>query len=244
MNQSNDYYIEHFGVKIKNSNLKLERENYAQIDKKVHNKVPQFMIDYYKQHGDSWKNTYEDETCTTYNDLRCKKHREDCLKNFDYNMKYFSSLNEEKFNKALNKIIKIKGFIEVFDLNEFNNESGVYVLVLDEYKQFYIGQSSSIKKRILSHWSKNKEFDKLIFGKVENSILSIDSFRAFDTTRIFVYPTWNTFGVEEKIVKKADARYMLNRTSGGIGSVDTYTDDSKSALVAVAANKKTRDFKI
>ncbi len=60
------------------------------------------------------------------------------------------------------------------------------MLVLDEYKQVYIGQSTDIKSRILHHRSKKKPFDRLIFGSVENSILSIDSFGALDTTRIYI----------------------------------------------------------
>ena len=49
----------------------------------------------------------------------------------------------------------------------------------------YIGISNDIKKRILTHWGSKKDFDRLLFGKKENSVLSIDSFGALDTTRIF-----------------------------------------------------------
>ena len=45
-----------------------------------------------------------------------------------------------------------------------------------------------MKKRILGHWNRQKEFDHLICGKIEESILSIDSFGALDTTRIFYKP--------------------------------------------------------
>lgn len=159
-------------------------------------------------------------------------------------MKYFDSLDDKDFNKAVNNLIKhSKRIKEVYDLNNCKDTVGVYILVLDKYKQIYIGQStSSIKKRIMSHWSKKKEFDRLIFGKVDNSILSIDSFRALDTTRIYVYPTYDTYEVEEKLVNLMNAKYMLNRTAGGIGSGHNYTDDKSVALLSVAANRKERNF--
>ena len=78
--------------------------------------------------------------------------------------------------------------METDDLNELAGKQGVYILVLDEYKQAYIGKSEAaggMKQRILNHWSKRKEFGRLLNGKVESSILSIDSFGALDTTRIF-----------------------------------------------------------
>jgi len=40
------------------------------------------------------------------------------------------------------------------------------------------------KEHIRQHWSKTKQFDRLLWGSVTESIISIDSFRALDTTRI------------------------------------------------------------
>jgi len=238
-------FIEHFGIKTKNERLYITRDEYAIIDKKVHNKLPNFILEDYKKNPEKRQKYYDNEDCTIYSDSWCEKHRADCLVNFDYNMNYFNNLNWEKFDKKLNKLVKSsKKIIEVKDLKEYLNVSGVYILVLDKYKQIYIGLSTNIAKRIQSHWSAKKEFDRLIFGKVENSILSIDSFGALDTTRIFVYPTYDYYLVEEKLVSLMDSMYLLNRTAGGIGSVETYTDDKTSALLAVAANRKKRDFDI
>jgi len=132
---------------------------------------------------------------------------------------------------------------EIYDLNECKDVVGVYVLVLDNYKQIYIGQShSSIKTRIMRHWSTKKEFDKLIFGKVDNSILSIDSFGALDTTRIFIYPTELCYEVEEKMVDFFEKKYLLNRTAGGIGGEHNYTNDKHSTLISVLANRKAHDL--
>ena len=46
--------------------------------------------------------------------------------------------------------------------------------------------------------------------------------------------------MEEKIVSKLDTRFLLNRTAGGIGYADAYTDSTKMAALAVTANRRTR----
>ena len=127
-------------------------------------------------------------------------------------------------------------------MNELDNKIGVYMLVLDGYKQVYIGQSNNIKRRIIQHWNKRKSLERLIFGDVCSSVLSIDSFGALDTTRIFYIETMSTHKTEEKIVRKFFAGYMLNRTAGGIGSFETNTDNEKMAMFAVVANSKTRNL--
>ena len=162
--------------------------------------------------------------------------------NFDANILYFSSLNNDEFTKYINQKLKRFKFNECFNLNELNFVEGIYMLVLDKYNQVYIGQSTNIKKRIISHWNSKKSLERLIFGDICNSILSIDSFGALDTTRIFYVKTFSCFTLEEKILESFDNRYTLNRTSGGIGSVDTYTDNKKSAELAILANRKKRDL--
>ena len=160
--------------------------------------------------------------------------------NYDLNMSYFASIKQDDFDSFLSKILKKYKFTECFDLKELSYVEGVYMIVLDEFKQVYIGISSDIKKRIMSHWSSQKSLERLIFGDVCNSILSVDSFGALDTTRIFYIKTYSTYTTEEKIVKNLDTRFSLNRTAGGIGSSDTYTDNSKMAALAVTANRRTR----
>lgn len=188
--------IKHFGVNIrqKPDGMKLTRDNYI----KVSNKSSFFPSE-------------------VYDDSYITKHTEHCYLNFDLNMKYFSSLFKEEFNKEFGAFLKkTKVFKEIDDLLPLSGVSGYYILVLDEYCSAYIGTSGDIKKRIQSHWSKQKEFDRLIFCGIENSILSIDSFRAFDTTRIFVYPTYDVFGVEDNYINLFSKKYLLNRTAGGL----------------------------
>ncbi|WP_091227261.1 hypothetical protein [Microbacterium sp. 3J1] len=74
--------------------------------------------------------------------------------------------------------------IEVTDLTQWDGVGGLYIMVLAEYRQVYVGATSSftgIAKRIRQHWTNQKQFDRLIWGDVDTSILSIDSFRALDT---------------------------------------------------------------
>ncbi len=140
--------------------------------------------------------------------------------------------------------VKKHKFIEIIDLSEVSNKKGAYILVLDKYKQVYIGVSTSengIKGRILQHWSKMKEFDRLIFGSVETSILSIDSFGALDTTRIFYkelkrYQDLNAY--ERKLVVEFKLKYRLNRISGGLNA----EDDSELRNLKLMASMQKRKF--
>ena len=94
----------------------------------------------------------------------------------------------------------------------------------------------------MGHWNGRKSLERLIFGDVITSIISIDSFGALDTTRIYYIKTYNTYELECKIVSSFDDKYLINRTAGGIGSSYTYTNDSTSAKLAVAAHRKKRNF--
>ncbi|MBR5314880.1 MAG: hypothetical protein IKU45_05675, partial [Clostridia bacterium] len=147
----------------------------------------------------------------------CEEHQEKCLINYDKNIAYFKQITKEEFEDALQSLITSnKKFREIIDLNDCSKMSGIYVMVLDEYKQVYIGQALDIKQRILSHWNRRKPFDRLLFGSVNDSVLSIDSFGALDTTRIFVLETDNLNSYEIKLQKKILSGYKLNRMAGGV----------------------------
>jgi len=204
--------IRHFGVNIKEklNGLKLTRDNYIKVNNKssiIKNKI----------YSKEW----------------IEDHKESCLYNYDLNVKYFRLLSKQDFNKELMEFInKNKLFNEINDLAPLSNVSGYYIMVLDEYSQVYVGQSRKIKERIQSHWSKQKEFDRLIFGGEENSILSIDSFRAYDTTRIFVSLTDESLELEDHFINLFNEKYLLNRTKGG----------ALGELIEAIINRKTRDL--
>ena len=162
--------------------------------------------------------------------------------NFDLNMAYFEALDYNEFNNYLLHQCKKHKFVECSNLKLLDNMTGVYMLVLDNYRQVYIGVSDNIKQRIMSHWNGRKSLERLIFGDVCNSILSIDSFGALDTTRIFYIETRSIYKTEEKIVRLFDSKYMLNRTAGGIGSTETNTDGELISKLSVVANQKRRNL--
>lgn len=92
-----------------------------------------------------------------------------------------------------------------------------YMMVLDEYKQVYIGKSVNIKKRIQQHWSCTKPFDRTLFPLYNtNSVLSIDFFRALDTTRIYAWKTHMTFGFERDLVYDFPEKFSCNRIGGDV----------------------------
>lgn len=198
----------HFGLKVLEGKLglKLTREKYARINNKSSFSRTMFGCD------------YVNEKTGIYTDEWCKNHFEECMKNYDLNMEYFSLLDNNEFNLEIDKFLKQnEGFVEVLDLNLYHMKPGYYLMVLDEYCQVYIGTTNDIKKRIRQHWSGNKYFDRLLLpmGAVDSSILSIDSFRAFDTTRIFAYITEKIFDNEDKFINEFLSKFVCNRLSGG-----------------------------
>lgn len=199
----------HLGLNVygRKYKLKLIREEYATINKK--NSLPKF---------DSMKNEYEDENGEKYTDEWCVKHQQNCLKNYDLHMEFFSLLNHDEFNKEIDSFLEYYPmFNQVEDLNEWNGKTGYYVLILDEYCQVYVGTSKDILKRIRQHWGRRKSFDRLLFpmSAVKTSIMSIDSFRALDTTRVLAYENANTFYKEDDYIKFFSSKFRTNRLSGG-----------------------------
>jgi len=136
-------------------------------------------------------------------------------------MQFFASLNHDDFQSELNSFLKKNTrFVEVTDLTQYNQVSGYYIMVLDKYCQVYIGTTNDIMRRIHQHWTKSKSFDRLLFPMyaVDRSVLSIDSFRALDTTRIFVYATKKTYTSENKYINSFSPQFVSNRLGGGMFS--------------------------
>lgn len=216
-------YIYKFNVKVRKSDSnKITRENYRKKTNKIcyeHKKNIDFYIKYCNITipGDVFLDR------ETYTDKYVEEQYNDCMYNYDLNMKYFSKLDREEFSKYIKGFTKKYRFIEVVDLNELKEKRGVYILVLDEFKQAYMGISNDAKKRIMQHWSKKKEFDRLLHGDKDHSILSIDSFGILDTTRIYfkeISFSQDINKIEEKIINKFDCKYLLNRVGGGLNSPD------------------------
>ena len=206
--------LEHFGLRFRNSEIgyKLTRENYVRISKKS-----------------------SFETNDFYDEDYCREHAIDSLINFDYNMDFFAKLNKKAFNSEINHFLRINPqFKAVVDLNKYKNKQGFYLMVLDEYCQAYIGGAQDICKRIRKHWTNQKSFDRLIFGDIDSSIISIDSFRHLDTTRLYAHVIDDTFTAEDRYINSINPLFMCNRTIGGL---------LEGGLQEAIANRKERELK-
>lgn len=168
--------------------------------------------------------------------------------NYDLNMRFFSTIDPKEFDNYIFEKCQKWPFTQCFNLNELSGVPGIYMLVLDSFKQVYIGQSGDIRRRIRGHWSKKKSLERLIFGQIWNSNLSIDSFGPLDTTRIFCIPADETvptdmrFYAEKTLVADFDPIYTLNRTEGGAGAVTDFPNPQSYALMEVMANRREKNF--
>lgn len=143
----------------------------------------------------------------------------DLKENFEINMKHFKSLDKKEFSKQVeNFLVRYPDFREIKTLNEVQHSvPGYYVLVLDEYKQVYIGQAHNLYGRILQHFKISKKRDRRIFGDVKISKISIDSFGPFDITRIYLSEsvTLDEISHEDELIEFFDNKFVTNRVQGG-----------------------------
>lgn len=157
-----------------------------------------------------------------YSDAFFDKEEPKLVENYNLNMDFFNKLDSNDFNDKIKQFCnKYKGAIEITDLNdERASYSGYYVLILDEYKQVYIGASSNIKERILQHWKREKQYDRRIFVSTKESKISIDSFGPFDTTRIIIVPAYffkdGGYPEEDKMIRLFTNKYVSNRIDGNL----------------------------
>ncbi|MBU5428420.1 hypothetical protein KQI41_18685 [Tissierella pigra] len=235
-----DKAVTHFGITmtLRKRGYKLTRDNYAIISNK--STFGKNMI--YKkalENNDeklikSYSEIYVDQEGLIYRDDWCERRLVEVIQNFDLNMNFFKRLDHVKFQDEIVKFLYQTKFFEIEDLREYSCP-GYYVMILDKYCQLYIGTSKDIKKRIRQHWGGAKMgFDRLICGPITKSKLSIDSFRALDTTRILVYPTDDIYSKEDEFINCFSNEFVCNRIGGGI---------MEFGGLSVATNVKTRNLK-
>lgn len=152
--------------------------------------------------------------------------REGALRNYDLTMAWCERLPQAEFEYAIERLPERFPALEpVADLTEWTDVPGVYVLVLDGYRQVYVGLARSrggIRQRIVVHWQRKLAFNRLLAGPVERSILSIDSFRALDTTRILAARVGDgadggaeAARLERAVFEGVPAPFLCNRTVAG-----------------------------
>lgn len=211
--------VEHFGEKIRSGKYghRLTREMYALPNKRsshYENRVREWFSDE-RWAADAW--AYEDEAHTRYSDEYIECQRDRALKNFDLNMAFFARLNPKVLQSALDDTLRAqKRMRPVTNLMDLNEVEGVYVMVFDEYNSAYVGTSGNMRNRIKQHWRGMHEFDRLLDGPTNESVIAVDCFRALDITRLFAMKTSRESEVEFKIERAFPPDYLLNRHPGGV----------------------------
>ncbi|WP_285117308.1 GIY-YIG nuclease family protein [Leifsonia sp. fls2-241-R2A-40a] len=209
--------VDHFGERIRRGKygFRLTRDTYAIVNKK-----PSVYFSREEMSPAQWEalsSIYEHEDHRILSDEFCARNRAQALENFDLNMASFAQIAQADFEAALSTMLERNRSLKpVSDLRKWDGAQGLYVMVLDEYQQCYIGQSTDIRRRLKAHWAGTKQFDRLLWGGVHESVISIDAFRALDTTRIFAARTVNADQLETRIVSKYPADLLLNRINGGL----------------------------
>ncbi len=110
-------FIEHFGIKIKEKPTnKITRDNYCTPTNKTEYDDRKMieLAEYYKKNNikvpiPSYYSDFPNEIFidkNTYTDTWVRKHYEECMYNYDLNIKYFSKLDRDGFNKELDSFIE------------------------------------------------------------------------------------------------------------------------------------------
>ena len=197
--------IEHFGKRVKSfpEGNKLTRENFV-----CSRNDDRFYL-----------SNFQEEAVALHRDEIKRPQIENALLSYDVNMRFYNALDRNEFEHAVEDISTTCGMKEVRDLEECSKIMGIYMLVLGEYKQLYIGQSTDIARRVYQHWTKFPAFDRLVFGSISNSNLSINSFCTLDTTQVFYMLADELDEREYDLTVKYGngkyAPYMANRILGG-----------------------------
>lgn len=228
--------LEHFGEGLNRSKFgfKMTRDMFAYPRRAPHqrllrNEVPD---DYWN--SVAWE--YQDEEHTRRSDLYLLVQRDAALVHFDLSMRYFASLDIRSFEKALSHVLAQADLCPVASLPDWDSASGVYVMVFDEYRQFYVGQAYDIRRRVKDHWIRRKSFDRLLFGDKYASIFPVDEFRPLDNTQLFAMRSDSPFDLESDLVAASDPRFTLNRIDGGRPDVSRI-----SPLVTMARQRQLVD---
>ena len=171
-------------------------------------------IDANKYYKNMTINNFVDRTKETrLNDIIKKK----AILYYKASIEYFKKLNKLEFNQALNKLLDLYTFKEVKNLKEVAKKNGIYLLVLDNYKQIYIGQTcDDLRKRILRHFKRKLSFAEVPI--VRPYTPPIDAFKPLDITRIYVLytPIQNVLDdIEANLIHNIDNKFILNKTIGG-----------------------------
>jgi hypothetical protein len=117
---------------------RLTRDMYALPNKKSSIRIPAYMLT--DELRALLAPRFEDAGLTIRSDEYCRQQRQDALENFDLNMALFAQIPHESFEDALTELLlKNKSLRPITDLRTLDDREGAYVMVLDDYRQAYIG---------------------------------------------------------------------------------------------------------
>lgn len=153
------------------------------------------------------------------------------VQNVSFNLETFQSLNKSDFEKELNRIVSRYHFVEINDISSYKN--CLYLIVLDDYNQFYVGKSErSLKNRMRKHWTAKIIPGRHLWdGGFESSRIKFDDFRMFDTTRIFVCSDIETI-IKENKEEASDKRIEITNTFG-IEKYSDFNDLAKAERIVI-----------
>lgn len=152
--------LTHFGERVLPGKygLRLTRDQYALVNKKPSTYFTRDMFSEASWAAMAW--AYEDEEHRVLTDEYCEQQRAAALENFDLNLAFFARISTDRFESEFEALTRRnKSLREITDLRELDRTQGIYVMVLDQYKQAYIGQAADIRKRVRKHWIGVKPFD-------------------------------------------------------------------------------------
>ena len=136
------------------------------------------------------------------------------------------------YQRALEKLFANYNFIECVNIDDLNKIGGIYLLVLDDQKSFYLGQSKDMRQRIKQHWNTdpNSRWEHILWT------IGIDAYSEKYTTAIYYFPVCTKDDYEAYIdvldememnviafAKKYSSEYCLNSCTGGKPQKDMFS---------------------
>ena len=145
--------------------------------------------------------------------LKYNSNIEKYVKNVCNNIETLTKIDKCAFEAELNRIVEKYHFKEVNDISSY--KKCLYLVVLDEYRQFYIGKAvTSLKNRMRKHWTaKIIPFRQLWNGGFDYSRVKFDNYKIFDSTRIFVCESIQDV-INENLTEAQDKRIEVTNTFG------------------------------
>lgn len=208
----------YFGMEYVSSDFSFGKLNSTQFKQ-------DFLCEVEKEHSKR-HDEYSNEKYLEY-----KRDIDKYVENVLINIHTLKELSHHDFEKELSRVIKKYHFKEVDDISSYKN--CLYLIVLDEYKQFYVGKAvTSLKNRMRKHWTAKIIPAKHLWnGGFEASRIKFDDFKMFDATRIFVCEDIKTMLIENKD-EASDRRIEINNTAG-FDHFDEMNDLAKAERIVI-----------